>query len=715
MRIQRISLNNFGSYENLNTFDFSAEDADKRVVVIGGKNGAGKTTLFTAIQVCLYGNFAFGYKTSGKIYLKDIFKLLNNNARLDETKSAYIEIAFTQEAHADICEYIIRRAWTWQHNEVVENLTVMQDGVGLDEAELANFQNFLLHLIPPDMLKLYFFDGEKIADYFLKDQEINFRDAIMVLSGNDTFDIIFENVRRILKASEATEVDTADSYLSAKEIYASMVAQMQSLEEEANAYTTAIEDATAELDRLHCEYKAQGGVSLETWRELHEKLKEEEVKRERLNTQRRLWATDYLPFLMIEEFLNQVLTQIDSEKKYQSHRLLKQSLEGANFLKMLTSVARKIGAPNPRHGGSELLSSIQNYLLDSSWDEFDPLLGLSGDEERQTIAAIQKITTVDRKLGEKINTRIEQSLEQTKQIRAQIQESDIEHFEEYVQNTARLENEKLAASVNHEQALARIEALRLRLSEQEACVKKLKKQLEEHLKKKSVASISGRLLMLLEDLQEYIYTDLIQKVETDLNQKFKQLMRKKDFFSRIVISHDFSIDILRDQAVSRDDLVALTQSPNSTPLLNAIGEHAMNQLMDQLEVNTISELNVMLRMGQADSYNLPVIVDKQQLSSGEKQIFVMALYWSMMHQSKSSLPYIIDTPFARIDTEHRANIINHFFKELSGQLIVLSTDEEISNRHLSDMESQISNVYMLEYGSDKRTRIYKNQYFEVVN
>lgn len=122
MKIQRITLNNFGSYENLNTFDFAEEDADKRVVVIGGKNGAGKTTLFTAIQVCLYGNFAFGYKTSGKIYLKDIFKLLNSNARLDETKSAYIEIAFSQEDHTDICEYVIRRAWTWQHTVPISGL-----------------------------------------------------------------------------------------------------------------------------------------------------------------------------------------------------------------------------------------------------------------------------------------------------------------------------------------------------------------------------------------------------------------------------------------------------------------------------------------------------------------------------------------------------------------------------------------------------------------
>ena len=84
-----------------------------------------------------------------------------------------------------------------------------------------------------------------------------------------------------------------------------------------------------------------------------------------------------------------------------------------------------------------------------------------------------------------------------------------------------------------------------------------------------------------------------------------------------------------------------------------------------------------------------------------------------MNQSKNELPFIIDTPFARIDAEHRANITEYFFKKLAGQLVILSTDEELSNNHLEAMRGQISHVYMLEYGQDKRTHIRENQYFEV--
>lgn len=37
MKIERIELNNFGSYEDLNFFDVMTDDQSKRIIVIGGK------------------------------------------------------------------------------------------------------------------------------------------------------------------------------------------------------------------------------------------------------------------------------------------------------------------------------------------------------------------------------------------------------------------------------------------------------------------------------------------------------------------------------------------------------------------------------------------------------------------------------------------------------------------------------------------------------
>lgn len=47
MKINKVKLYNFSSYEGNNEFDFEITDAEKNIVLIGGKNGAGKTSLFT--------------------------------------------------------------------------------------------------------------------------------------------------------------------------------------------------------------------------------------------------------------------------------------------------------------------------------------------------------------------------------------------------------------------------------------------------------------------------------------------------------------------------------------------------------------------------------------------------------------------------------------------------------------------------------------------
>ena len=61
MKINKVILYNFNSFEGVNEFDFSIDDKQKNIVLIGGKNGAGKTSLFTAIKIALYGPLAYGY------------------------------------------------------------------------------------------------------------------------------------------------------------------------------------------------------------------------------------------------------------------------------------------------------------------------------------------------------------------------------------------------------------------------------------------------------------------------------------------------------------------------------------------------------------------------------------------------------------------------------------------------------------------------------
>ena len=91
----------------------------------------------------------------------------------------------------------------------------------------------------------------------------------------------------------------------------------------------------------------------------------------------------------------------------------------------------------------------------------------------------------------------------------------------------------------------------------------------------------------------------------------------------------------------------------------------------------------------------------------------MALYHSLVSLCNHELPFVIDTPFARIDTEHRQNISKHFFSKLNGQVFILSTNEEINSSHVKLLERKIAATYMLENTDNKKTIVLKNSYFEV--
>ena len=713
MRINEIKLYNFGSYEGESNFDFSTDRAEERVVVIGGKNGAGKTTLFTAIQVCLYGNYTFGYKTAGRLYLKEIYNLINSKVRLDENANAYVEITFNHVDNSELIEYVIRREWCWPKNELKENCVVYKKGNLLTNEEIGNFQNYLLHLIPPDMLKLYFFDGEKIADYFMSSNEVNIHDALMILSGNDTFDILYENVKRVLNISENVQVTAAREYLESKQLTEDMVIKYHSLENEIDFHTREIEKLLTNVEEYKRAYADNGGITLDEWKELQDSLKEEEEKREHLNWNNKVAATNILPFLIIPDLLSKVIPQIDKENEFATYIALKSSLESASFDQMLKDAMRQTSSKTPLKDSSIILDNIRSYLLNEKWNEFKVIFDLSKDEEAAVQAGIGRVTSFNKNIFKQNRSRINKSIERSKELRKQLQNSNIENFQDYIQGLFALE-EKISILKTKKEFLAEsLEQSKQELAVREGKLSSLKKTFEEQLKKQSVSAISGRVLLLLEELQKYLHESIIKQVEKDINEKFEQLIRKKDFFSRITVENDFSVHILRNQAVAKADLLSLLRGSGLSLAIGALGKAAIDELQTILEVETAPQLRKRLKESMYNEYVLPVEVDKNRLSSGEKQIFVMALYWAMMNQSKNDLPFIIDTPFARIDTEHRSNITNQFFIKLSGQLMILSTDEELSGTHLEDMKEQISHVYMLEYGDDKATHIQSNKYFEV--
>ena len=77
------------------------------------------------------------------------------------------------------------------------------------------------------------------------------------------------------------------------------------------------------------------------------------------------------------------------------------------------------------------------------------------------------------------------------------------------------------------------------------------------------------------------------------------------------------------------------------------------------------------------------------------------------------IPFIIDTPYARIDANHREEISRKFFPGISSQVIILSTDEEITKEYYDIIKPFISKEYLLRNDkSENKTTVERGYFFK---
>ena len=104
-------------------------------------------------------------------------------------------------------------------------------------------------------------------------------------------------------------------------------------------------------------------------------------------------------------------------------------------------------------------------------------------------------------------------------------------------------------------------------------------------------------------------------------------------------------------------------------------------------------------------------ISKEQLSSGEKQIYAVAILWALALISGRPLPVIVDTPLGRLDSDHRTHLIERYFPFASHQVLILSTDTELDEEYYHILKPSISHAYHLEFDNKAQATQVKPGYF----
>ena len=171
----------------------------------------------------------------------------------------------------------------------------------------------------------------------------------------------------------------------------------------------------------------------------------------------------------------------------------------------------------------------------------------------------------------------------------------------------------------------------------------------------------------------------------------------------------------QDELYTSKDLLTLYKNLGDSEFRKLIGVKGEKELLTKTNV---SSLDILKDISESELGKEPIHLYKKielsRLSKGERQIFILALYWAIIEISGQNIPFIIDTPYARIDANHRREISEKFFPNISDQVIILSTDEEINEEYYKIVKPYVSKEYLLiNDENENRTTIENNYFFEV--
>lgn len=694
MKIEKIVLYNIGPYVDKNQFDIRTDEKNKNIVLIGGKNGAGKTTFFKAIKTCLYGCRVWGFDAPGKEYFSIIGNLVNMKMQYDSSVKAYIEIVLLFDDGKERNLYTLHREWIKNKKAIEEFFLIKKNGQVLGEDDQADFSNYLLSIIPPDMFNFYFFDGESIDLFFLGNNGgKNFKNAFLKLYGLDTLSLMVDNFERYSRKRELNNT-AFDIYQSAKKDVQVCEESISLLKEKKEEIETKIDLLQIKIQAMQKEYTQAGGVSISEWKSINTDLTREEAKREELNRWLKEVANHYLPFIIVEKNLRNLLEALDYEQTRKKRNIFFDVLKSNELVHGLGEFLAEKGV------SSDTAKEIIDYICTETSDEdFVPLFDFSDAQVEKLYRQIYEKLEFDAGTINKAVKGIAASINESKKLREKLNASSIDEYETY--STERENIDKSIAQLTVE--LAKI-SQNIELQEADLLVKqrsyeKAKEIYEKMLKSKSISDMSMRAIGEYTLLIEKLIARQGKILQEEFIRCFTSIINKENFLDGIVI--DKNINVIPYKFID----VTFVQ------IENYLKQNEKTHFLDLFSTKYLADIN-QLRLGNVDSVKLPTPINAP-FSQGERQVYIMSIYLALLKTSRKDIPFFIDTPFARIDSNHRDKIVREFFMSLSNQIFLLSTDEEIVGQYEGMIEVKVSNKFLLNIDTYGKTSILPEKYFEV--
>lgn len=724
MKINNVKICNISSFAGEQEFNFNVIE-EKSVVLIGGQNGTGKTSLFTAIKLALYGPLCFNYQHNSSMYLTKVKELINQDAYASSEVNAYIELTLDIPNEREIVNYVVKRAWNYEDQKLTEELTVLKAGEILEDDEMIFFQNYLFTIIPPNLFDFFFFDGEQISDFFASNNYNAYvKNALLTLCSFDTFELIRKFCDNYISGNDgAEEVDEATvKYQEITNKIEKAIQNIAILEEKISGQNEKISTILHEKEELENRFKNSGGLTQKEKSDLDKKLKDLERIKNECNLRIKTFVEGTMPFIIAKNIVPSISRQLKLEDEMQQYQTLVNKLNSQEVLGAIESTVNEFNISDASR--LEFVNKLTTAVISSAMPDVDIenfvfLHDLSKEQQNKVLSVIETIEKFNgNKFLKNITAKDKASSESviiSKKLRDSMADVDAH---EYSSKFSSLTNDEFESRRDLESMVLDLEKQKEYLVQIQNEKALLFEQLKSKTKDKSVYELTQRTSAVMGKMIQDLTTSKFKEVEKNMLFMLKKIMRKDNFIDLVELDSNFNIYLYKEQTYIFKDLVNLIKNIGHDDLAKRIGNTGVHKLCEVFGIDSISKMkNTLKKSGdqvvlfEEEPIKLYKKIEFNQLSKGEKQIFILSLYWAIIKVSGNNIPFIIDTPYARIDTEHREQISKEFFPTVSAQVIILSTDEEITEHYYSVLKPFISKEYLLEYDETNSKTKVSNKYF----
>lgn len=713
MKINTVTIKNFRSYKAETTFDFKLEK-NKNIILIGGENGAGKSSIFEAIKLCLYGPLTYKYKGMVSNYIAKIKNIINEDAYYDKEVSSFIELDINLKENAEENNYQIKREWSFIDSRIFERYIVIENGKTLEDVDASNFYEYFKSKIPPAIFDLSFFDGEKLFDFF--EERITGRklkDTMLTLNNFDVLNDLSKELTLNAKRKNRERKNLKSEIIELEELEEELYQLKSDHKNNKLAIATTVkqnDELAIKMLEKKKEFIRAGGLNKEERERLIREISKYEEERDRINMEIKNFSNDVLPFLMVSKELEKLEKQIYLEQDFLAYEFIKDKLDIDSIQSNLKD--NKIKSQDV----DAMLEVIYNLIVPSTINkEFKPLHLLSKDQSNKVVSKISSILNIKiskinyfyrvKKLTERIKTNREKLRSSMNEEEEVVYLKSINNQEKkYYESIRTIETFKIT-NENLEKEIVKLENKIIKLNEKVDLIKKAD----------NIKDISDDIIKMTDELLSTITYKKRKDAVICFNQIFKQIIRKNIFIDYIDIDEDFEINLYVKKKFNAKEIEQMIDNIGINDFEDKVGTKFIEELLGEgVKINSRNLDEKLKEIKNDSSIELSYKIDIMNLSSGEKQIYILCLYWALIKSAGITIPFIVDTPYARIDETHRNAITTKFLPNISQQVIVLSTNTEIEGEVYKDMKKYVSNEFTLHYDETDRSTIVEEGYFKEV-